>query len=44
MWRCIQNAKYLQLQEFVMDLQKMLQLYTQIVTFKSTMGGRGDAL
>ena len=31
-WRCIPFAKYLQLQEFVVDLQKMLQLYTQIVT------------
>ena len=31
-WRCIPYAKYLQLQEFVVDLQKMLQLYTQIVT------------
>ena len=31
MWRCIPCVKYLQLQQFVVDLEKMLQLYTQIV-------------
>ena len=42
MWRFIPYAKYLQLQEFVVDLQKMMQLYTQML-LKSTLGGRGDA-
>ena len=46
MWRCIPYAKYLHLQEFVVYLQKMLQLSTihsNCYLLKSSMGGGGDA-